>query len=157
MENAVIENMMTRASVRKFTSQAVEDEKVETLLKAAMAAPTAVNSQPWHFVVITDKSKLDQISQYNAPLSIVVRRPEQFRADGTRMVDHRLFHGLRQYSLGGEFPGTGRHLDGAVSAAAVHGPCKRGSGTSRQSDSAEPDQYRIYRGKSSAEGQMGHE
>lgn len=72
MENKVLENMMTRASVRKFTSQAVEKEKVEALLKAAMTAPTAVNSQPWHFVVITAKDKLEQISQYNAPLSIVV-------------------------------------------------------------------------------------
>jgi len=42
------------------------------LLRAAMTAPTAVNSQPWHFVVITDREKLNQISQYNAPLSIVV-------------------------------------------------------------------------------------
>jgi len=72
MENRVIENMMTRASVRKFTSQVVENEKVEVLLKAAMTAPTAVNSQPWHFVVITDKDKLEQISQYDAPMSIVV-------------------------------------------------------------------------------------
>ena len=72
MENKVIENMMTRASVRKFTSQAVEDEKVEAMLRGAMSAPTAVNSQPWHFVVITDRNKLEKIEQYEAPLSIVV-------------------------------------------------------------------------------------
>ena len=72
MENKVIENMMTRASVRKFTDQAGEEEKIEAMLRAAMTAPTAVNSQPWHFVVVTDQDKLEQISQYNAPLSIVV-------------------------------------------------------------------------------------
>jgi nitroreductase len=72
MENKVIENMMTRASVRKFTSRPVEDEKVEAMLRAAMSAATAVNSQPWHFVVITDRNKLEKIEQYAAPLSIVV-------------------------------------------------------------------------------------
>ena len=41
MENKVIENMMTRASVRKFTDQAGEEEKIEAMLRAAMTAPTA--------------------------------------------------------------------------------------------------------------------
>jgi len=72
MENQVIENMMTKTSIRKFTSEPVEDEKVEEMLRAAMTAPSAVNSQPWHFLVITDGKKLEQISQYNAPLSIAV-------------------------------------------------------------------------------------
>lgn len=72
MENKVIENIMTRASIRTFKDQHVEDEKIEALLRAAMAAPTAVNSQPWHFVVITDRDKMEKIEQYKAPLSIVV-------------------------------------------------------------------------------------
>lgn len=72
MTNPVIENMMTRASVRKFTNQPVEQEKVEALLRAGMAAPSAVNKQPWHFVVVTDQNVLKSINQYNSPLSIVV-------------------------------------------------------------------------------------
>jgi nitroreductase len=79
--NAVIENIMTRASVRKFTTQPVEKEKVETILRAGMAAPTAVNKQPWHFVVVTTPEKLKSINQYNSPLSIVVCM------DTTKMVE----------------------------------------------------------------------
>lgn len=45
----VLENIFTRKSVRKFTSEPVSDKQVETLLKAAMAAPSAMNKQPWRF------------------------------------------------------------------------------------------------------------
>lgn len=70
--SSVIDNMMTRASVRKFLEQAVEPEKIETMLRAGMAAPSAVNKQPWHFYVVTDRAKLDVIQQYKSPLAIVV-------------------------------------------------------------------------------------
>ena len=79
-QNSVIDNIMTRTSIRKFKPQAVEDAKIETMLRAAMAAPTAVNKQPWHFVVVTDKKVLDELAGKgrggdmlrNAPLAIVV-------------------------------------------------------------------------------------
>ncbi len=57
----IINSIMTRSSVRSYTSQVVESDKVETLLRAAMAAPTAGNKQPWEFVVITDREIIDQI------------------------------------------------------------------------------------------------
>jgi len=41
------------------------DEQIETLLKAAMAAPTAMNMQPWSFVVLTDTSAFDKIFEGN--------------------------------------------------------------------------------------------
>ena len=80
MENAVINNIMTRSSVRSYADQKVEQEKIETLVKAAMAAPTAMNKQPWHFIVVTDKQVLGQIAELtpnaamasSAPLAIVV-------------------------------------------------------------------------------------
>ena len=73
--NAAIENIMTRTSIRQYKDQPVEQEKVDILLKAAMAAPTAVNLQPWHFIVITDKPTIDLLSgrqPTNAPLLIAV-------------------------------------------------------------------------------------
>lgn len=78
---AVIENIMTRTSIRAYTNQPVAADTVEILLKAGMAAPSAVNKQPWHFVVINDKAKLDELAEANprggkmlkeAPLAIVV-------------------------------------------------------------------------------------
>ena len=58
---AVIENIMTRTSVRQFTSQPIPDDTIEILLKAGMAAPTAKNIQPWSFVVVTDRAVLDSL------------------------------------------------------------------------------------------------
>lgn len=58
---AAIENIMTRTSIRDYTDQSVDDATVETLLRAAMAAPTAVNNQPWQFVVIRDRAVLDSL------------------------------------------------------------------------------------------------
>lgn len=77
---AVLENIHNRKSVRQFTSEPVSDEHIETMLKAAMAAPTAVNYQPWRFVVITEREKLDAMAEIlpyakmlkQAPLAIIV-------------------------------------------------------------------------------------
>lgn len=77
MEN-VLDIVFKRRSIRKYKSQAVESEKVEILLKAAMAAPTAMNMQPWKFVVITDEEVLGKIRQalvfgnMNAPMAVAV-------------------------------------------------------------------------------------
>ncbi|MFI3294654.1 MAG: nitroreductase family protein [Rikenellaceae bacterium] len=79
-QEAVLNNIMTRSSVRSYTSQAVEKEKIETLLRAGMAAPTGSNKQPWEFVVITDPAILSQLPSVaggmrmaaNAPLAIAV-------------------------------------------------------------------------------------
>lgn len=56
-----IEAIMTRSSVRSYTSQKVDSQRVETLLRAAMAAPTAGNRQPWEFVVLTDTAIIHKI------------------------------------------------------------------------------------------------
>lgn len=77
---AAIDNIMTRTSIRRFKQQPVESGKVDTLLRAAMAAPTAVNKQPWHFVVVDDSQVLNQLAGQgrrgdmlrHAPLAIVV-------------------------------------------------------------------------------------
>ena len=53
--------IMTRTSVRNFTGEAVSKEQLETILKAGMAAPTAMNGQPWRFVVVTDKAKMAEV------------------------------------------------------------------------------------------------
>lgn len=78
MTNPVLDAIFTRRSIRKFTDQAVEHEKIEILLKAGMAAPTATNCQPWEFVVVDDPEQVKRLkaamplARYNAPLCIVV-------------------------------------------------------------------------------------
>lgn len=62
-DNPTITDIMTRTSVRAYSDKAVSREQMDTLLRAAMAAPTAANKQPWRFVVIDDKSILKSISE----------------------------------------------------------------------------------------------
>lgn len=79
-KDAIYNNIITRASVRNFTDKAVEQEKIELLLHASMAAPSACNKQPWHFVVVNDRITLDKIPTFSpyagmvkeAPLAIIV-------------------------------------------------------------------------------------
>lgn len=70
-----------RRSTRRFESKPVEREKLTTLLKAAMAAPSACNLQPWEFIVIDEAERLKQLKEcigadngrhYNAAAAVVV-------------------------------------------------------------------------------------
>lgn len=54
--------IMDRRSIRKFTDQAVEREKLEAILRAAMQAPTGKNSQCWEFLVIEDEGDRTAVS-----------------------------------------------------------------------------------------------
>ena len=53
--------IVKRFSVRKFTAKEVEKEKILRVLEAGRMAPSAVNYQPWHFIVINDEEKLRKI------------------------------------------------------------------------------------------------
>ena len=52
-----------RKSIRKFLDKPIEDEKIERLLRAGMQAPSAVNSQPWEFLVVKDRESIETISK----------------------------------------------------------------------------------------------
>jgi len=51
-----------RKSVRNFTGQIVDKKMLEKLVRAGMAAPTAVNMQPWAFVIVTDRAAMDALA-----------------------------------------------------------------------------------------------
>jgi nitroreductase len=80
VENPMIEPILSRRSIRKYTDEPVSEEQITKLLEAGMAAPSASNKKPWHFVVVTERETLDKLSHYgshwdmlrDAPLSIVV-------------------------------------------------------------------------------------
>ncbi len=89
---AVLDNIATRTSVRAYTDQEVSDEMIETLLRAGMAAPTAMNRQPWEFIVVRGREQLDPLAEKlryakmlaQAPLAIVVCAKTNITlADGT--------------------------------------------------------------------------
>jgi nitroreductase len=56
--------ILTRRSIRRYTSEPVSEETVNELLKAAMSAPTAAN-EPWHFVVIRDRCTMEAVKEFH--------------------------------------------------------------------------------------------
>jgi nitroreductase len=69
-----------RKSVRNFTGESIKQSDIDILLKAAMAAPSAVNCQPWEFILATERTILDALGNalpfakmiYNAGAAIIV-------------------------------------------------------------------------------------
>lgn len=72
--------IFNRRSIRKYTKDDVSDEQINTILKAAMSAPSAGNQQPWHYIVIRKQSLLNDIPAIHpysnmvkdAPVAILV-------------------------------------------------------------------------------------
>ena len=57
----VMSNILSRKSVRSYTADTIPAAVMENLLRAAMAAPSGRNIQPWSFVVLSDTSRYDEI------------------------------------------------------------------------------------------------
>jgi len=76
----IIKAIKDRRSIRKYNETPVPREKIEALLEAAMLAPSACNSRPWRFVVITRREVLDKLADCHkyakmlrkAPVAIVI-------------------------------------------------------------------------------------
>ena len=57
----VFEAIFGRRSIRRYTQEEITENDIETLLKAAMYAPSAVNKQPWHFIVFRNRKTVEKI------------------------------------------------------------------------------------------------
>lgn len=102
--------IFNRVSIRKYQDKPIENSKVELLLRAAMAAPSARNQQPWEYYVITDKTiieKLSTASPYtgcakHAPLLFVAcyrlegPSPSYFEIDMSASVENLLLEATDQ-------------------------------------------------------------
>jgi len=71
----VIEAIMSRRSVRRFLAKPVGEEVLEQLIGAGMVAPSAHNEQPWHFVVIEDRSVLEEITRIHKYAQMLKESP----------------------------------------------------------------------------------
>ena len=71
----LFEALHTRRSIRAFTDAPVAESDLETVLRAAMDAPSAGNAQPWHFVVIDDRAVLDAIPDIHPHAAMVKSAP----------------------------------------------------------------------------------
>ena len=80
MSNELIQTIFARRSIRRYTDKPISEADIETLLQAAMAAPSASNRKTWYFVVVTERGTLDHLAEvhphgkmlFEAPLCIAV-------------------------------------------------------------------------------------
>jgi nitroreductase len=71
----MLNSILTRRSIRKFNNTPVCEKDIEDILKAAMAAPSAGNSQCWEFIVINDRNKLNEIPKIHPHAQMVLESP----------------------------------------------------------------------------------
>lgn len=63
---SALDTIAERYSVRSYTGELISQEQINTLLQAAMAAPSGMNQQPWRFVVVTDPDTMDKMTNWGA-------------------------------------------------------------------------------------------
>jgi len=80
--NDVLKTIAERNSCRNFSPAPINDEQVNALVKAALAAPSALNRQPWHIIAITNKPLIEEMDKY-AMESIKTQNEEMYK----RMMD----------------------------------------------------------------------
>jgi nitroreductase len=110
-----LEAIASRRSIRAYEDRPVEPEQIETLLRAAMAAPSAGNQQSWRFVVVTDREQLDRLAVAtpyskmlaHAPLAIAVcgdltseRYPEDYWVEDCSAAMQNLLLAAHAIGLG---------------------------------------------------------
>jgi nitroreductase len=63
MTRELIDTIFSRRSIRRYTGEPVSEEDIRTILEAAMAAPSASNRKPWHFVVVSERETLTRLAE----------------------------------------------------------------------------------------------
>lgn len=127
---AFLEIARQRYSVRKYQDRTVEKEKILQILEAARIAPSAVNFQPWHFIVLTDKSVIKKVAGtysrewlQQAPVIIVACGDHQKswkRKDGKDHCDIDLAIAIDHMTLAAADLGLGTCWVCAFDAARCH-------------------------------------
>ena len=115
-----------RASIRRFEDRAVEEEKITMILKAAMAAPSAGNQQPWEFFVVTDREKIKELSKCSPYSRCAAKAPVVLvpcmKTEGLRLPEMALVD-LSEYAAGDHGTGAWRRLAWRGACRGAHEPC----------------------------------
>jgi nitroreductase len=139
-ENAVMKAIKERRSIRKYEDKPVPKEVVDELLSAAMMSPSAMNRQPWEFIVVTDRKMIRELSDrvkkqagiigyaakyaerftsredlifYGAPLVVIVTAPKNYEWAGLDcgILAQTMFLAAYSLGLGSCFIGFARMLN----------------------------------------------
>ena len=89
MTKELIEAIFARRSIRKYTAELVSEKDVEMMLEAAMAAPSASNRMPWHFIVIADRQILDNLARAHPYGKMLLEAPLCIAVCGDKTISSR--------------------------------------------------------------------
>ena len=113
-----LEAIFTRRSIRKYKDEPVGEEQIKTLLEAGMNAPSANNRQPWHFIVVDERERLNAIMEVHpyskmlaqAPLAIIVcgdiTRSERYWQQDCAAATENILLATRALGLGSVWLGV---------------------------------------------------
>ena len=113
----MIDVIKSRRSIRRYTPDRVTEAEVRQLLEAAMAAPSANNSQPWHFVLVEDQRSKERLAETHpwsgmiaeAPLAIAVcgeKRRSRYWVQDTSAATENLLLAAAALNLGAVWIGV---------------------------------------------------
>ena len=76
--NETLKTIMERYSCRDFSNDPLTQDQVQALVDAALASPSALNRQPWHIIVVTNKALIQEMDTY-AMSTIKTQNPEGYQ------------------------------------------------------------------------------
>jgi nitroreductase len=91
MTKGLIDTIFSRRSIRRYTEEPVSEEEIKTLLEAAMAAPSASNRKPWHFVVVTERKTLNRLAKAHKYAKMLNEAPLCISVCGDQSVSERFW------------------------------------------------------------------
>ena len=80
--------ILQRRSIRKYSDKKISAEDINTMLKAAMYAPSAMNKQPWHFLVVDDKQLFGKFMEFHAHASFLAYASHAILICGDEQLQH---------------------------------------------------------------------
>jgi nitroreductase len=80
--------LMTRRSIRKYSSERIREDTIQSILKVAMHAPSAVNKQPWHFIVIDDPGIFEKVRDIHPHASFITGASHAILVLGDEQLQH---------------------------------------------------------------------
>lgn len=71
----MLDTIFNRRSIRKYLDKPVEEDKLRTILRAAMYAPSARDCRPWHFIVVKDRGMIERFMQLQPYSKMLAQAP----------------------------------------------------------------------------------
>jgi nitroreductase len=84
----ILQAIYTRRSIRKYIPPRIGEEQIMEIIKAAMYAPSAVNKQPWHFIVVDNRDVFKDIMAIHPYSQMLAEASHAILVCGDEQLQH---------------------------------------------------------------------